>query len=232
LHPMYEQVRVWSPEAQQRFEAWALGQTGIPFVDACMRSLRYCGWLPFRMRAMLMSFASYQLWLPWQKTAPYLASLFTDYEPGIHYSQVQMQSGVTGINQMRVYNPVKQGLDHDPKGRFILQFCPELQGLPLEYIHEPWQLSQEQQHRFGVVLTQDYPEPIVEHESAARSAKKAMAAVRQQSQHREISQGVFVKHGSRLRPAQRQGGRVRKTGKTNPVIEQAKQLRKNQMELF
>jgi deoxyribodipyrimidine photo-lyase len=230
LHPMYESLRSWQPESSARFEAWSRGMTGIPFVDACMRSLLINGWLPFRMRAMLMSFASYQLWLPWQKTAPYLASLFTDYEPGIHYSQVQMQSGVTGINQMRVYNPVKQGLDHDAKATFISRFCPELKTLPIEYIHQPWQMTSLQQQGFGVLLGKDYPKPIVEHESAARSAKQAMADVRDQAEHKALSKAVFVKHGSRRR--QPQTHRRRSTKKMNSVTLQAETLKQNQMSLF
>ena len=96
--------------------AWKNGTTGYPFVDACMRYLRTNGWINFRMRAMLVSFASYQLWLDWKKTSKHLAKLFTDYEPGIHYSQFQMQSGTTGINSIRIYNPIKQSIDQDPTG--------------------------------------------------------------------------------------------------------------------
>ena len=50
------------------FDAWRLGMTGYPMVDACMRSLVATGWLNFRMRAMLVSFASYHLWLHWRQT--------------------------------------------------------------------------------------------------------------------------------------------------------------------
>jgi len=137
MHPAFEGLREQAHNPAY-FQAWATGQTGYPFIDACMRNLIAEGWITFRMRAMLVSFASYQLWLDWRVTGHHLARLFTDYEPGIHYSQLQMQSGVTGINAMRVYNPIKQSQEHDPKGTFILKWVPELRAIPSEYIHEPW----------------------------------------------------------------------------------------------
>ena len=104
--------------------AWESGQTGVPLVDACMRAVRDTGWLNFRMRAMVVSYACYHLWLPWKRVADSLARLFVDFEPGIHYCQVQMQSGVTGINAVRMYNPYKQQKDQDPKGTFVRRGCP------------------------------------------------------------------------------------------------------------
>ena len=104
---------------QEYFEAWKAGKTGYPMIDACMRALAATGYLNFRMRAMVMSFASYHLWLCWREPGLYLARCFVDYEPGIHWSQVQMQSGTTGINSIRVYSPTKQAVDQDPKGEFI-----------------------------------------------------------------------------------------------------------------
>ena len=92
------------------FNKWKDGQTGWPFLDACMRQLSSTGWINFRMRAMIMSAASYNLWLPWRETGCYLATRFIDYEPGIHWSQVGMQSGTTGINTIRAYSLSKQGL--------------------------------------------------------------------------------------------------------------------------
>jgi hypothetical protein len=83
-------------------------------VDACMRQLCATGWLNFRMRAMLVSFAAYHLWLHWRAPGLFLARQFLDFEPGIHWSQMQMQSGTTGINTLRIYSPAKQARDHDP----------------------------------------------------------------------------------------------------------------------
>ena len=121
---------------EKYFLAWKKGNTGYPFIDACMRYLSKTGWINFRMRAMLVSFASYQLWLDWKKTSKHLAKLFTDYEPGIHYSQFQMQSGTTGINSIRIYNPIKQSHDQDVNGKFIKKWVPELK-LSLIHISEP-----------------------------------------------------------------------------------------------
>eukprot|EP00854_Cymbomonas_tetramitiformis_P031827 gene31827-40160_t len=97
------------------YVAWTSGRTGFPMVDACMRCLLGTGWVNFRMRAMLASFASYNLWLDWRRYGGHLARCFLDYEPGVHYPQLQMQSGTSGINAMRVYSVSKQGQDQDPQ---------------------------------------------------------------------------------------------------------------------
>jgi len=89
LHRAYNGLRPDLADAQ-RLAAWSEGKTGFPFVDACMRALNQHGWINFRMRAMLMSFASYHLWLPWRESGLHLARKFVDYEAGIHWPQVQM----------------------------------------------------------------------------------------------------------------------------------------------
>jgi deoxyribodipyrimidine photo-lyase len=165
-----------------------------------MRALRHTGWINFRMRAMLVSFASYQLWLHWRRPAWHLAQCFTDYEPGIHYPQIQMQSGTTGINALRMYNPVKQSEDQDPRGQFIRRWIPELRGVSDEYIHEPWKMPLSLQREFGCELGVNYPEPVVDHMIAVRLARAKLKDFRQSiPELRDQSKALNKQHGSRKR---------------------------------
>ena len=182
FHPFMRGIRGSDGE---RLEAWAEGCTGVPFVDACMRALRAHGWINFRMRAMLMSFASYNLWLPWRETGLHLARQFVDYEPGIHWSQCQMQSGSTSINTIRIYNPIKQGQDHDPEGHFIREWCPELSDVPAIHLHEPWSLG------CGM------PEPIVDVTTSMQIAKDRIWEIRRSAGFDRHADAIQRKHGSR-----------------------------------
>ncbi|MDV6328175.1 deoxyribodipyrimidine photo-lyase [Idiomarina sp. Sol25] len=146
----------------QHLEAWKQGRTGYPLVDACMRCLIKTGYINFRMRAMLVSFLCHYLAIDWRLGADYLASLFLDFEPGIHYPQFQMQAGVTGINTVRIYNPTKQALEQDAEGTFIRTWLPELAELPNELLIEPWQLTPLESAMFDIELGTDYPYPIVD----------------------------------------------------------------------
>jgi len=204
------------------FNAWKTGNTGYPFIDACMRCLRHTGWLNFRMRAMLVSFSSYQLWLHWKRPAWHLAQCFADYEPGIHYSQIQMQSGTTGINTMRIYNPVKQSQDQDPKGVFIKRWVPELSQYFDNFIHEPWTMPLDTQQQCGCVIGEGYAKPIVDHIAALREARARFTDFKKlHPDFYEQAKALNTKHGSRRKR------QVRKTKvKVKAIIET------NQLSLF
>ncbi|WP_224823347.1 deoxyribodipyrimidine photo-lyase [Cognatishimia sp. MH4019] len=191
LHSAYETLRPREPDPV-RLAAWEAGETGLPFVDACMRYLTATGWLNFRMRSMLMAVASYHLWLDWRATGAVLARRFTDYEPGIHWSQSQMQSGTTGMNTVRIYNPVKQGHDQDPTGVFTRRWVPELNAVPGEFLQEPWRWDEA-----GSILGRGYPEPVVDVKAAAKVAREKVWAVRRGDAFRTEAAEVVRKHASR-----------------------------------
>ena len=181
---------------ESKFNAWKTGLTGFPFIDACMRFVRSTGWLNFRMRAMLVSFASYQLWLDWRLTSKHLSKYFTDYEPGIHYSQFQMQSGTTGINTIRIYNPIKQSYDQDPHGEFIRKWIPELTDVPDSLIHEPWRLSPAEELDLGIKSGNNYPSPIIDNGLETKRARDKIWEVRKSKHARDLSIAVVNKHAS------------------------------------
>lgn len=149
--------------------AWALGETGLPYVDACMRHARATGWLHARGRGLLMAVARHHLTLDWRRAGLQLARLFTDYEPGIHWSECQRHAGAA----VRLVNPVHEGMASDPQGGFLRRWLPELSAVPDAFVHEPWKWPVARQHLAG-----RYPEPVIDPANATRAARAMLAAQR------------------------------------------------------
>lgn len=168
-------------------EAWKSGQTGIPLVDACVRCLAATGFLNFRMRAMVLSCGCYGFAQSWQSLQYPLARLFLDYEPGIHFSQVQMQAGIVGINTIRVYNPHKQLLDHDPHALFVKKWIPELREFSSIAIAD-----------YNDRDLGDYPTPVSDIKNNSRVILDQIYAIRNSADGKVASQQVLEQHGSRL----------------------------------
>lgn len=174
--------------------AWKEARTGFPLIDACMKCLQETGWINFRMRAMLVSFFCHHLYQDWRDATYHLAQLFLDYEPGIHFTQFQMQAGTTGINTIRMYNPIKQSLEHDPEGIFIKKWLPELRSLPKELLHEPYKMSLMEQEMLGVIIGKDYPYPIVDIINAGKEARKNIWGHKTHALVRQENKRILLTH--------------------------------------
>jgi deoxyribodipyrimidine photo-lyase len=171
-------------------QAWREGQTGIPLVDACMRCLHQTGYINFRMRAMLVSVLCHHLNIDWRRGVTHLARLFLDFEPGIHYPQFQMQAGVTGVNTIRIYNPVRQAEQQDADGTFTRQWLPELAELPVPLLHRPWERAPMERLMFDL----SYPEPILDVTQAARSARERLWSWRSRDEVKREARRVLGRH--------------------------------------
>lgn len=187
LSPAFEDISFSNDS--EHLASWREGRTGEPMIDACMRCLNHTGFINFRMRSMCISYGVYGLHLDWRSLGRSIAEVFYDYEPGIHWSQVQMQAGVVGINTIRVYSPRKQLLDQDPDLHFVKRWIPELAEIANSEI-----LS------YGSLIADlgAYPAPIVSFAERSAAMKKVMYAIKGGAENREVKGEVLRKHGSRV----------------------------------
>lgn len=138
----------------------------------------------------------------------WLAQLFVDFEPSIHYPQIQMHSGMVASPVLRLYNPVTQARELDPKGDFVRCWVGELREVPDSWIFLPWSMPTSARLRYGLVDGADYPLPLVQFEQAHRCVKADIAALRS-SLDLQPAQG-FKERPGRQALARRKEGPQRK----------------------
>ncbi len=180
--------------SQQYQKAWEQGKTGVPMIDAAMRCMNETGYLNFRMRAMLVSFSTHLLWQPWQNCAVYMSRMFIDFEPGIHFAQVQMQAGETGVDTLKIYNPVKSGYEMDTNAEFIRKWVPELSHLQTKHIHEPYLMSPLEQGIYSLKIGVNYPKPIIDLKANRKRASKILWEMKNDSMVMQENDRIIQTH--------------------------------------
>jgi deoxyribodipyrimidine photo-lyase len=99
-----------------------------------------------------------------------------------------MQAATTGINTIRIYNPVYNWKQKDTEWKFIYQYMPELKWVPVDFIHEP--------HLWDWFESLNYPLPIVDIKEANKNAKDILWKIKWNSSS-EIKNKIIKKHASR-----------------------------------
>jgi len=146
-------------EGAVAWQAWRLGQTGYPVVDAAARQLMTEGFVHNRARMVAASFLTKHLLIDYRSGEAHYLRWLTDGDWAQNNAGWQWSAGCGCDAQpwFRIFNPVTQGLKFDPSGAYVKRWVPELAECPSAFIHEPWKLPRALRTRL------DYPDPIVEH---------------------------------------------------------------------
>lgn len=166
---------------QEEFDRWKQGLTGYPLVDAGMRQLLAEGWMHNRVRMVAGSFLVKDLLIDWRWGESWFMERLVDADLAANNGGWQWVAG-TGTDAapyFRVFNPSSQAEKHDPEGRYIRNYVPELRAVPDRYIHRPWSMPSSLQEELDFRIGEVYPAPIVDHQQARERTLEAYQLARE-----------------------------------------------------
>jgi deoxyribodipyrimidine photo-lyase len=146
-------------EPGEKYELWKNGRTGFPIVDAGMRQLRATGFMHNRVRMITAMFLTKDLHIDWKLGESHFMQHLTDGEIASNNGGWQWSAG-TGADAapyFRIQNPWSQTAKHDPEGKYIKRWIPELANIhPKRFLTPP---------EDGRPLAPGYPLPCVDHKT-------------------------------------------------------------------
>ena len=119
------------------FDRWRNGETGIPIVDAAMRCLNDTGWMHNRLRMIVASFLTKNLFIDWRWGEHYFLEQLIDGEFAANNGgwQWSASTGTDAAPYFRVFNPESQAQKFDPEGAFVRNWVSELRNETPATIH-------------------------------------------------------------------------------------------------
>ncbi|KAK4299626.1 hypothetical protein Pmani_028111 [Petrolisthes manimaculis] len=163
-------------------KAWEMGQTGYPFIDACMRQMRKEGWIHHVGRTAVACFLTRgDLWISWEEGLKVFYKYLIDADWSVaagNWMWVSSSAFERQLDCSVCVCPVAYGKRLEPTGEYIRRYVPELASLPHDYIFEPWKAPSKVQEKFGCIVGKDYPKRIVRHKTASKANYKMMKNIR------------------------------------------------------
>ncbi|QKF82697.1 cryptochrome/photolyase family protein [Halarcobacter ebronensis] len=124
-------------ENEENFIKWCEGYTGVPIIDAAMKHLNETGTMHNRLRMIVASFLTKNLFIDWKKGEEYFALKLLDYEASSNIGSWQWgaSTGADAAPYFRVFNPYSQSKKFDEKGIFIKSVLKELKDIETKLFH-------------------------------------------------------------------------------------------------
>jgi deoxyribodipyrimidine photo-lyase len=153
---------------------WKTGQTGVPYIDACIRELNQTGWSAYHRRKTMACFLCHDLMVDWRLGGFHFEEVLLDYDVAMNYGNWSFcarvdksyqtafaASGFRDPDHQSVLKNIQTEASNDLQGAFIRQWVPELKDVPQEHLHMPWLMSPEQMKQANCTIGKEYPQPCI-----------------------------------------------------------------------